>query len=32
MGTGSMLLFPEAEGKLCPGAFASVGLGADNAR
>ncbi|HZI13946.1 MAG TPA: hypothetical protein VE153_26495 [Myxococcus sp.] len=32
MGTGGTLLFPEAEGTLRPGAFASVGLGGDNAR
>lgn len=32
MGTGGTLLFPEAEGPLRPGAFASVGLGVDNAR
>jgi hypothetical protein len=31
-GTGGTLLFPEAEGTLRPGAFASVGLGMDNAR
>lgn len=32
MGTGGTLLFPAAEGALRPGAFASVGLGVDNAR
>jgi hypothetical protein len=32
MGTGGTLLFPEAEGTLRPAAFASVGLGVDNAR
>jgi len=32
LGTGGTLLFPEAEGTLRPGAFASVGLGVDNAR
>jgi hypothetical protein len=32
MGTGGTLLLPEAEGTLRPGAFASVGLGVDNAR
>ncbi len=32
MGTGGTLLFPEAEGTLRPGAFASGGLGVDNAR
>ncbi|WP_141618469.1 hypothetical protein [Myxococcus sp. AB036A] len=32
MGTGGSLLFPTAEGALRPGAFASVGLGVDNAR
>jgi hypothetical protein len=32
LGTGSTMLFPEAEGTLRPGAFASVGLGVDNAR
>ncbi|MFP2960781.1 hypothetical protein ACLEPN_23935 [Myxococcus sp. 1LA] len=32
MGTGGTLLFPTAEGPLRPGAFASVGLGVDNAR
>ncbi|MCP3098411.1 hypothetical protein LZ198_05905 [Myxococcus sp. K15C18031901] len=32
MGTGGTLLFPTAEGTLRPGAFASVGLGVDNAR
>ena len=32
MGTGGTLLFPGAEGALRPGAFASVGLGVDNAR
>ncbi|WP_338262372.1 hypothetical protein [Corallococcus caeni] len=30
--TGGTLLFPEGDGTLRPGAFASVGLGADNAR
>nr|WP_199741934.1 hypothetical protein [Corallococcus sp. CA047B] len=30
--TGGTLLFPEGEGTLRPGAFASVGLGVDNAR
>ncbi|WP_223645555.1 hypothetical protein [Corallococcus sp. EGB] len=32
MGTGGTLLFPEGEGSLRPSAFASVGLGVDNAR
>ncbi|AEI63982.1 hypothetical protein LILAB_10355 [Corallococcus macrosporus] len=32
MGTGGTLLFPTVEGALRPGAFASVGLGVDNAR
>ncbi|WP_404366805.1 hypothetical protein ACIHQR_38260 [Corallococcus coralloides] len=32
MGTGGTLLFPTTEGTLRPGAFASVGLGMDNAR
>ncbi|MCP3105163.1 hypothetical protein LZ198_40475 [Myxococcus sp. K15C18031901] len=32
MGTGGTLLFPTAEGTLRPGAFASMGLGVDNAR
>jgi len=32
MGTGGTRLFPEAEGKLRPGAFVSMGLGVDNAR
>ena len=32
MGTGGTLLFPTADGTLRPGAFASVGLGVDNAR
>nr|WP_241757734.1 hypothetical protein [Myxococcus landrumus] len=32
MGTGGTLLFPTDEGTLRPGAFASVGLGVDNAR
>ncbi|NVJ10103.1 hypothetical protein HUW63_33385 [Myxococcus sp. AM001] len=32
MGTGGTLLFPASEGRLRPGAFASVGLGVDNAR
>ncbi|NVJ09773.1 hypothetical protein HUW63_31690, partial [Myxococcus sp. AM001] len=32
LGTGGTLLFPTPEGPLRPGAFASVGLGADNAR
>ncbi|QSQ21626.1 hypothetical protein JY651_41735 [Pyxidicoccus parkwayensis] len=32
MGTGGTLLFPGVEGTLRPGAFASVGLGVDNAR
>ncbi|WP_439329363.1 hypothetical protein [Corallococcus sicarius] len=32
MGTGGTLLFPEADGTLRPGTFASVGLGVDNAR
>jgi hypothetical protein len=32
MSTAGTLLFPEAEGTLRPGAFASVGLGVDNAR
>ncbi|HZI11995.1 MAG TPA: hypothetical protein VE153_16535 [Myxococcus sp.] len=32
VGQGGTLLFPTAEGTLRPGAFASVGLGVDNAR
>ncbi|WP_404368655.1 hypothetical protein ACIHQR_04680 [Corallococcus coralloides] len=32
MGTGGTLLFPTPEGTLRPGAFASVGLGLDDAR
>ncbi|MCP3064014.1 hypothetical protein LXT21_35085 [Myxococcus sp. K38C18041901] len=32
MGTAGTLLFPTSEGMLRPGAFASVGLGVDNAR
>ncbi|NOK34698.1 hypothetical protein HMI49_15975 [Corallococcus exercitus] len=32
LGTGGTLLFPTMEGALRPGAFASVGLGVDNAR
>nr|WP_223643015.1 hypothetical protein [Corallococcus sp. EGB] len=32
MGTAGTLLFPEGEGSLRPSAFASVGLGVDNAR
>ncbi|WP_371745821.1 hypothetical protein [Myxococcus sp. CA033] len=32
LGTGGTLLFPTTEGTLRPGAFASVGLGVDNAR
>jgi hypothetical protein len=32
MGTGGTLLFPQTEGTLRPGAFASVGFGVDNAR
>nr|WP_233601355.1 hypothetical protein [Corallococcus sp. AB038B] len=32
VGTGGTLLFPTLEGALRPGAFASVGLGVDNAR
>ncbi|MCY1080604.1 hypothetical protein OV287_39790 [Archangium sp. miwbw1] len=32
LGTGGTLLFPEGVGALRPGAFASVGLGVDNAR
>ncbi|MGZ3458304.1 MAG: hypothetical protein ACXU86_07305 [Archangium sp.] len=32
LGTGGTLLFPEGEGTLRPGDFASVGLGVDNAR
>ncbi|WP_249351440.1 hypothetical protein [Corallococcus exiguus] len=32
MGTGGTLLFPDGDGALRPGAFASVGLGVDNAR
>nr|WP_253999032.1 hypothetical protein [Myxococcus qinghaiensis] len=32
MGTGGTLLFPTKEAQLRPGAFASVGLGVDNAR
>lgn len=31
-GTGGTLLFPTSEGSLRPGAFASLGLGVDNAR
>ncbi|MFP2906250.1 hypothetical protein ACLESD_14520 [Pyxidicoccus sp. 3LFB2] len=31
LGTGGTLLFPEADGTLRPGAFASVGLGVDHA-
>ena len=31
-GTGETQLFPETVGTLRPGAYASVGLGADNAR
>ncbi|QRK13924.1 hypothetical protein JQX13_34215 [Archangium violaceum] len=32
LGTGGTLLFPEGVGELRPGAFASMGLGVDNAR
>jgi hypothetical protein len=32
MGAGGTLLFPTPEGALRPGAFASVGLGVDDAR
>jgi hypothetical protein len=32
LGTGGTLLFPQADGTLRPGAFASLGLGVDNAR
>nr|WP_199243195.1 hypothetical protein [Vitiosangium sp. GDMCC 1.1324] len=32
LGTGGTLLFPEGVDTLRPGAFASVGLGVDNAR
>jgi len=32
VGTGGTLLFPEGDGTLRPGTFASVGLGVDNAR
>lgn len=32
MGQGGTLLYPTAEGRLRPGAFASVGMGVDNAR
>ncbi|RKH52605.1 hypothetical protein [Corallococcus llansteffanensis] len=32
LGTGGTLLFPTSEGTLRPGAFASAGLGMDNAR
>ncbi len=32
LGTSGTLLFPTAEGTLRPGAFASMGLGVDNAR
>ncbi len=32
LGTGGTLLFPEGDGTLRPGAFASVGLGVDHAR
>jgi hypothetical protein len=32
LGTGGTLLFPEGDGSLHPGAFASVGLGVDHAR
>ncbi|TQF08533.1 hypothetical protein FJV41_49405, partial [Myxococcus llanfairpwllgwyngyllgogerychwyrndrobwllllantysiliogogogochensis] len=32
LGTGGTLLFPTTDGTLRPGAFASVGLGVDNAR
>ena len=32
LGTGGTLLFPQGDGTLRPGAFASVGLGVDNAR
>ncbi len=32
LGTGGTLLFPEANGTLRPGAFASLGLGVDHAR
>jgi hypothetical protein len=32
LGTGGTLLFPEGDGTMRPGAFASVGLGVDHAR
>ncbi len=32
LGMGGTRLFPEGNGTLRPGAFASVGLGVDNAR
>jgi hypothetical protein len=32
LGTGGTLLFPEGDGTLRPGAFASIGLGVDHAR
>ncbi|NOK12495.1 hypothetical protein HNS30_25965, partial [Corallococcus exercitus] len=32
MGTGGTLLFPQKDGTPRPGAFASVGMGVDNAR
>ena len=32
LGTGGTLLFPQGDGTLRPGAFASMGLGVDNAR
>ncbi|RKH37748.1 hypothetical protein D7Y23_38920 [Corallococcus sp. AB050B] len=32
MGTAGTLMFPEGVGTLRPGAFASLGLGVDNAR
>jgi hypothetical protein len=32
LGAGGTLLYPEADGALRPGAFASVGLGVDHAR
>jgi hypothetical protein len=32
LGTGGTLLYPEVDGTLRPGAFASFGLGVDDAR
>jgi hypothetical protein len=32
LGAGGTLLYPEGDGTLRPGAFASVGLGVDHAR